>query len=232
MFPDQGEQDRARGYGLCYFAQDVLRKTAGRLEGQAVAIGGHTGPAAWAGEKALQLGAMVTAIGGVSGCLQAPAGLPLALLRDMAKSPARPLASYASGTAGISFRPGMAVWDAGGDIYLPCDPACPLDEPGARAVLAHGAAVFQGQESACTPEAVRLLREAGALYVPSVAAACGAALLHSDPPEPGRRLRAGIRAVLARLWETARPAPPQDLTAAAYSAAFQSIAQATLEQGV
>ncbi|MCD8322429.1 MAG: hypothetical protein LUC89_06050 [Oscillospiraceae bacterium] len=233
IFPPQWEQDQARGYGLCYFAQSTLRKSSGpRLEGQTAAIGGNTGPAAWAGEKALQLGAMVTAIGGKNGCLYASAGLPLALLRDMARNPARPLPSYASETAGIVFQPDRSVWDADADIYLPCDPVCPLDKTGAQAAIAHGAAVFEGAESACTPKAVRLLREAGALYVPSVAAACGAALAQSDSQEPGKRLRIGARAVLNRIWEEALSAPRRDLTAASYIAAFEPIAQAMLEQGV
>ncbi len=233
LLADRREMDQAKGYGLCYFAQNALRKNGGpRLEGQAVAIGGHTGPAPWAGEKAFQLGAMVTAISGSSGCLYAPAGLPLALLRDIGRDPAHPLSSNADRAAGIDFRPGGALWDGNADVYLLCDPAHPLDEPGARAVAARGAAVIEGGENVSTPEAARLLRETGILYIPGIAAACGASILRTAAREPGKRLRTGMERLLDTIWEEALRAPRQDLTAAAHIAAFEPIARAMVEQGI
>ncbi|MCD7748763.1 MAG: hypothetical protein LUH42_01780, partial [Oscillospiraceae bacterium] len=82
------------------------------------------------------------------------------------------------------------------------------------------------------PEAIRLLREGGVLYAPGIAAACGAALLQNTRQESDKRLRTGMKAILDAVWEESLRIPRQELTSAAYIAAFEPIAQTMLAQGI
>lgn len=100
---------QATGQGLCIFAEAALRRSGmPGLEGQTVLVSGRDGPAAWAAEQAARMGAQVTALGDGTGCLFAPDGLPLAILRRMAAQPGLPLLLWAIRAPGVEYQIGRA----------------------------------------------------------------------------------------------------------------------------
>lgn len=231
---------QATGRGLCFFAQNALRQRCGpRLDGQEAVISGWSGPAAWAGEKAAQLGITVRAIGGRDGYLYAPEGIPMALLRELGAHPDRPPVILAAGAPGVIYRPRESIWAVPADIYLLCDPEFPLDSQSALSLIAQSpAGIFEGADGACTPGASKLLARAGMLHSPAIASGAGAAAMWDlspalSPWEADKALRAAMEGIFAAVWAAAAQAgQPGNLYLGARLAALAPIAAAMEETGL
>ena len=235
-------RSRAAGYGLCTFARCALREYAGiRLDGQTVLVSGAGGPAPWAGEMAARMGASVTAIGDGTGCLYAPEGLPLAVLRDMAAQPGMPLLLWAIRTPGAEYRPGPALWEMSADVIFLCDGGARLDAETARTVgERRPAGIFEGVPGACTARAARIFDRSGCLYSPAIASGAGGAAMACRPQiaaagrwETERLLRSAMEGIFQTVREEcARLGLAGSLAQGARIAAFRRIADAILEKGL
>lgn len=235
-------RSRAAGYGLCFFAQCALRECGGvRLDGQTVLVSGAGGPAAWAGEMAGRVGAAVTAIGDETGCLFAPEGLPLAVLRDMAAQPGMPLLLWAIRTPGVEYRPGPALWDVPADVIFLCDGNARLGAGTARAIAERRpAGVFEGVPGTCSATAARIFDRSGCLYSPAIASGAGGAVMacRTQGAVPGRwEAERQLRAAMEGIFQTVRDersrfSCPGSLAQGAKIAAFRRIADAILEKGL
>ena len=233
---------QAVGYGLCRFAQHALRRAAGlRLEGQAVLIAGCGGAGLWAGEMALRLGAQVVAVGDESGCLFAAAGLPLALLRDMAREPGLPLLLWAIRAPGVEYRPGPGLWDIPADVIFLCGGAAHPGAAAARRIVSRRpAGIFEGAPMACTALASRVFADSGGLYGPAIAAGVGGDIIacrqrevHISQWEADRLLRDAMGGIFRSAWDEASAAGhPNDLARGASMAAFRRLADAVIKKGL
>lgn len=234
---------RAAGYGACYFAQHALRQhTGARLEGRTAVITGRDGPAAWAGEKAVQVGARVVAVGTPDGYLYAPTGLPLRLLRAMARQPDIPLLLRAIPTPGVDYCQGPGLWDIPADVFFLCDVSSPMGREEAERLAVHyPVGVFEGASLACGTEAARYLGSCGILYSPGLASgAGGAALTFHQQHTPGlsyweadRQLRTVMGQIFQAAWdESVRAGAPGDLARGARNAAFLRIGEALAAKGI
>lgn len=233
---------QAAGHGLCSFAELALRRMGlPGLEGQTVLISGRDGPAAWAGERAVRMGAQVVALGDGTGCLYAPGGLPLATLRRMAAQPGLPLLLWAIRAPGVEYRPGPGLWDIPADTVFLCDGRTRLDVEGARRIVSHRpAGVFEAVPRACTALAARTLAAGAALYSPAIASGAGGALMafrqqnaHLTQWEAARLLRAAMEDIYQAAWnESVRAGRSGDLDTGARIAAFRRIADAILAKGL
>lgn len=226
---------QAAGYGLCYFAQNALRALGqARLDGKTVLLCGSGGMAPYAAEKAAQLGARIVAVSDGAGCLSA-ARVGLSVIKDMERTPHKPLAEYAGALPEGRYRPWPGgIWDIPADICLLCSPERPLERADAERLLAHQPeGVFEGVSLACAPEAASLLAGEKCLFCPAVAAGAGGTAAAWDGGyhsvwEADKALRTAMKALFRAVWEKY----PGDPLRGAYIAAVQNAADALLRQGV
>ncbi|GIT81734.1 glutamate dehydrogenase [Leifsonia sp. LS1] len=169
----------ATGYGAVFFAQRMLATRGRDLDGARVLVSGSGNVAIYAIEKVHQLGGTVIACSDSSGVVHDPAGIDLPLLRQIKEVERGRLSEYAAR------RGGAAEYHANGDIWalaastrvdvaMPCATQNELDATAATTLAAHGvAAVVEGANMPCTPDAVNVLRAAGVLFAPGKAANAG-----------------------------------------------------------
>ncbi len=165
----------ATGYGTVFFVQQMLQTRGESLDGRRVVISGSGNVAIYAARKAQQLGATVVACSDSAGSVVDERGLDLDLLSQIKESERGRISDYAARHGSDSvYTPGGCVWDVPCDVALPCATQNELDAAGAKALIAGGVrAVAEGANMPTTPEAVRLLQDAGVLFGPGKAANAG-----------------------------------------------------------
>ncbi len=240
--PEPMPRQQATGHGLCAFAELTLRRMGlPGLGSRTVLIAGRDGPAAWAGERATRMGARVIALGDGAGCLYAPDGLPLPVLRNIATQPELPLLLWAIRAPGVEYRPGPGLWDIPAELVFLCDGHGRLDVEDARRLTARRpAGVFEAVPRSCTALAARLLSSGAVPYSPAIASGAGGAIMacrrYDDRLtqwESARVLRAGMEHIFRTVWDEADQAGrPGDLDAGARIAAFRRLADAILAKGL
>jgi glutamate dehydrogenase (NADP+) len=139
-----------------------------------------------------------------------------------------------------------SVWDVACEVALPCATQNELDDVTARKLVANGCQVVaEGANMPCTPEAVRLFRDAGVLFAPGKAANAGGVATSAlemqqtasrdswtfDYTE--KRLGEIMRDIHERCMTTAEHyGRPDDYVAGANIAGFLPVADAMLALGV
>lgn len=164
----------ATGYGVVIFAEEMLRAAGSSLAGRRVVVSGSGNVAIYAIEKAAQLGALPVACSDSDGLVVDERGIDVALLREVKEVERGRMADYAARRPGARHVPGGNVWRVPCEVALPCATQNELTRADARALVAGGCvAVAEGANMPTTPDAVRLLVEAGVLFGPGKAANAG-----------------------------------------------------------
>ncbi len=165
----------ATGYGLVFFLQQMLATRNASLDGRRVSVSGSGNVAIYAAYKATELGATVVACSDSSGYVVDNKGLDLDLLSEIKEVERGRVSDYAERRgADAEFQRKGSIWNVPCDVALPCATQNELTAEDAAALVAGGAiAVAEGANMPCTPEAVRLLHDAGVLFGPGKAANAG-----------------------------------------------------------
>lgn len=165
----------ATGYGTVYFVQEMLAAQSDSLEGKKVVVSGSGNVAIYAMEKAQQLGAQVVACSDSGGFVYDPAGIDLALVRQIKEQERGRICEYAQRKQnGSDYVEGGSIWQIPCDVALPCATQNELNGDDAEALIANGVlAVAEGANMPCTPDAVRHWSNAGVLFGPGKAANAG-----------------------------------------------------------
>ncbi|MET9953071.1 NADP-specific glutamate dehydrogenase [Streptomyces sp. NPDC006339] len=237
----------ATGYGNVLFALEMLRTRGEDLEGRQVTVSGSGNVALYSIEKAQALGAHVLTASDSGGYVVDEKGIDLALLKQIKEHERGRVSDYAE-RRGSSARyvAGGSVWDVPTDVALPSATQNELDADAARTLVRNGVkAVSEGANMPTTPEAVRVLREAGVLFGPGKAANAGGvatsalemrqnAARESWTFEQVETRLAGImKDIHATVRATAeRYGAPGDYVVGANIAGFERVADAMLAQGV
>lgn len=166
----------ATGFGCVYFAEEMLKRNGGTVEGKRVAISGSGNVAQYAARKVMDLGGKVISLSDSEGTLYCEAGLTeaqwLALLE--LKNVHRGRISELAGRFGLEFKAGQHPWSLSCDIALPCATQNELDAEAARTLLRNGCVcVAEGANMPTTLDAVDLFIEAGILFAPGKASNAG-----------------------------------------------------------
>ncbi|MFE1269247.1 NADP-specific glutamate dehydrogenase [Streptomyces sp. NPDC058758] len=237
----------ATGYGNVLFAAEMLAQRGEDLEGQQVVVSGSGNVALYSMEKAQALGAHVLTASDSSGYVVDEKGIDLDLLKQVKEVERGRVADYAERRgASARFVPGGRVWDVPADLALPSATQNELDAEAALALIRGGVkAVSEGANMPCTPEAVRLFREAGVALGPGKAANAGgvatsglemrqnAARSAWTFADVEARLAAIMRDIHATVHETAEiHGAPGDYVLGANIAGFQRVAEAMDAQGI
>ena len=165
----------ATGYGTVYFVREMLAAQGTELEGKEVVVSGSGNVAIYAMEKVQQFGGKVIACSDSEGYVYDPAGIDVGLVRQIKEAERGRISDYATRRQnGSDFVAGASIWSLPCQVALPCATQNELTGSDAMALIRNGTmAVAEGANMPCTPEAVKLFREAGTLFGPAKAANAG-----------------------------------------------------------
>lgn len=237
----------ATGYGVVYFADEMLRARGDGFEGKKVVVSGSGNVAIYAIEKVEQLGGTVIACSDSGGYIVDEKGIDLDLLKDVKERRRERASRYAEERGGaVRFVEGGSVWDVPCDIALPCATQNELDAAAAATLARNGCRIVaEGANMPCTPEAARLFTETGVLFAPGKAANAGGVATSALEMQQNasrdswtfeyteERLAEIMRSVHDRCLATAEEyGSPGDYVAGANIAGFIQVADAMLALGV
>ena len=164
----------ATGYGLVYFAAEMLAAKGSGFDGKRVVVSGSGNVAIYATEKAQQLGATVVAVSDSSGYVLDEDGIDVPLLKDIKEVRRGRVSDYAAERPSATFVPSGAIWDVPCDVALPCATQNELPLSGAQSLIKNGVQlVAEGANMPTTPEAIEALQAAGVAYAPGKASNAG-----------------------------------------------------------
>ena len=167
----------ATGYGVCYFAQEMLATRGKSFEGQTVVISGSGNVAQYAAKKAMVLGAKVVSLSDSNGSIYDPAGLDeekLAYVLELKNIKRGRIKEYAERFPGVTYMEGRRPWSIPCDIALPCATQNEIEKEDAEALVKGGCyCVVEGANMPTTPEAIAIFQNAGLLYSPGKASNAG-----------------------------------------------------------
>ena len=243
------------GYGVVYFAEEMLKTVEAALKGKRVVISGSGNVAQYAAEKVLACGGKVLGMSDSSGFVVDEAGIDQAKLEHIMelKNQRRarikeyvdeyPKAHYAEADPQAGSNP---LWDVKCDVAMPCATQNELNATDAQRLVRNGCrCVVEGANMPCTAEAVDLLHENDVLFGPGKAANAGgvavsglemsqnAMRIQWSREEVDGRLREIMQKIHATCRETAeRYGTPTNYVDGANIAGFLRVARAMMDQGV
>lgn len=169
----------ATGYGLIFFMREMLKAHNDSLDGKTVIISGSGNVAIYAAEKAVEAGAKVVTMSDSNGCIYAPDGIDLDLVKQIKEVErgrikeylkVHPEAQYIEAVKGED----SPVWTIKADIALPCATQNEISLNSARILVKNGVkAVGEGANMPCTIDATNYFLENNILVAPAKAANAG-----------------------------------------------------------
>ncbi|MFZ8906241.1 MAG: NADP-specific glutamate dehydrogenase [Poseidonia sp.] len=245
----------ATGYGLVYFAREMLATKGKSFEGATVSISGSGNVAQFACEKVLDLGGIPVTFSDSSGFIHDPDGIDrekLAWVMDLKNNRRGRISEYAKQYPSATFtasapEPSVnGLWDVNVDVALPCATQNELNGEEAKMLVANNViAVGEGANMPCTPEAVEVFQKAGVLFAPGKASNAGGVAtsglemsqnslrLSWTREEVDSRLEAIMVDIHKNAFETAKKYGREgDYVFGANVAGFLKVAEAMIAQGV
>ena len=245
----------ATGYGLVYFAREMLAAQGQSFEGKIVSISGSGNVAQFACEKVLDLGGKPVTMSDSSGFIHDPAGIDrekLAWIMDLKNNRRGRISEYAAHFDGVTFTASApeptpnGLWGINVDVALPCATQNELNGPEAQMLVDNNVmAVAEGANMPCTPEAVEVFQKNGVLFAPGKASNAGGVAtsglemsqnslrLSWTREEVDERLDAIMVGIHKAAYETAKEyGRDGDYVFGANVAGFLKIAEAMQAQGV
>ena len=237
----------ATGYGLCYFADEMLKANGKSFDGAKVVISGSGNVAIYANQKATQLGGKVIAMSDSNGYIVDENGIDYKVMKEIKEVKRARIKTYLDYVPSAKYVEGSAgIWSVPCDIALPCATQNELPLEGAKALVANGCyAVAEGANMPSTPEAVAYLQANGVLFAPAKASnAGGVATSGLEMSQNSLRLAwtfdevdARLQGIMKNIYANAAQAAETygmkgNLVAGANIAGFTKVADAMLAQGI
>ena len=167
----------ATGYGVCYFAEQMLAREGKSFEGQTVLISGAGNVAQFAAQKAMRLGAKVVTLSDSDGHMYDPEGLDeekLAYVMELKNVRRGRISEYVKQYPQARYFPGERPWKVPCDIALPCATQNEIEAADAGNLVKGGCwCVVEGSNMPSTPEAIAIFQQAKMLYSPGKASNAG-----------------------------------------------------------
>ena len=152
----------ATGYGLCYFAEQMLATRGEGFNGRTVVVSGAGNVAQYAAQKAMRLGAKVVTLSDSDGFIYDPDGLDedkMAYVFQLKNFFRGRIKEYAQKYPSAQYFPGQKPWGIACDIALPCATQNEIGKADAESLLAGGCkCVAEGANMPSTPEAISIRR--------------------------------------------------------------------------
>tara|TARA_B110000008_G_scaffold221808_1_gene222262 strand:+ start:1510 stop:2853 length:1344 start_codon:yes stop_codon:yes gene_type:complete len=166
----------ATGFGIVYFAQEMLLKSGCSIEGLRVGISGSGNVAQHAVEKAIQLGAHVVSVSDSSGSVYDAEGFTtekLSILMRIKNEELGRIEDYAK-ELGLEYFSRRTPWHLKMDVALPCATQNELNVDDAQLLVQNGVqCVAEGANMPCTAAAIAVFENNGILFAPGKACNAG-----------------------------------------------------------
>ena len=241
----------ATGYGLVYFAAEMLKELGTSFEGKKVAISGAGNVAIYACEKAQQLGAKVITMSDSNGYIIDENGIDLDAVKEIKEVKRGRIKEYAETHPTATYTEGAGLWQkVKVDVALPCATQNELLIDDAKALVANGTLIVaEGANMPTTPDATEYLQQNGVYFVPGKASnAGGVATSALEMSQNSQRLSwtfdevdSKLHGIMVSIYNAATSAAKEynltkggklDLVAGANIAGFLKVATAMMQQGV
>ena len=237
----------ATGYGLVYFADNMIRAKGKSFDGAKVLVSGSGNVALYAAQKAVSLGATVLAMSDSTGYVYDANGIDVELMRQLKEKERQRIHVYADRVKTAQFHEGCKnIWNIPCDIALPCATQNELDEEAAKTLVKNGCfAVAEGANMPSTLEATNVFIENKILFAPGKASnAGGVAVSGLEMAQNASRLAwtfervdEELKNIMKNIYQNASNAAKEfgfedNLVVGANIAGFEKVANAMLAQGV
>lgn len=245
----------ATGYGLVYFAREMLAAKGKSFKGATVSISGSGNVAQFACEKVLDLGGQPVTMSDSSGFIHDADGIDrakLAWIMDLKNNRRGRISEYAEKFPSATFTASApepssnGLWGVNVDVALPCATQNEVNGAEAQMLVDNKVmAVAEGANMPCTPEAVEVFHKNGVLFAPGKAsnaggvATSGLEMSQNSMRMPWTREEVDekLDAIMVNIHKSAAETAakygrPDDYVFGANVAGFLKIAEAMLAQGV
>ena len=241
---------QATGYGLVYFASEMLKDLGTSFEGKTVVVSGAGNVAIYAVEKAQSLGAKVVAMSDSNGYIYDAEGIDLAAGKEIKEVKRGRIKDYVNYRPNAVYTEGKGIWTIKCDIALPCATQNELLIDDAKALVANGCKlVAEGANMPTSLDATKYLQENGVYFAPGKAAnAGGVATSALEMSQNSQRLSwtfeevdAKLHDIMVTIYKNAYNAADEygkefsgkkDLVSGANIAGFMKVADAMMAQGI
>ncbi|MBI1932694.1 MAG: NADP-specific glutamate dehydrogenase [Ignavibacteriales bacterium] len=238
----------ATGFGVVYFAQEMLKTKNTTFDGKTVAVSGF-GNVAWgAVQKVNELGGKVVTLSGPDGFIYDKDGVSGEKVDYMLKlrSSNKDIVEDYAKEFGAEFHAGKRPWEVKVDVALPCATQNEIDEQDAKNLVNNNClCVCEGANMPTTIGGYKVFSEAGILYAPGKASnAGGVATSGLEMSQNSMRLPWSreevdkrLHEIMVRIHDTCittadRFGTPGNYVNGANIAGFLKVADAMLDQGL
>jgi len=238
----------ATGYGVTYFAEEMLKTRNESLKGKICTVSGSGNVAQYVVEKVTQLGGKCVTLSDSAGTIYDPAGIDadkLAFVMNLKNVKRGRIKEYAD-KYGCEYFAGQRPWSVPCDCAFPSATQNEINIDDAKTLLSNGCYVIsEGSNMSCMPEAVDLFVEKKILYAPGKAANSGGVAtsglemsqnsmrLSWSREEVDAKLNAIMVAVHQQCVDAANEyGAPGNYVMGANIAGFVKVADAMLDQGL
>ena len=167
----------ATGYGVVYFAEQMLKTKDDSFEGKTILISGSGNVAQYATEKVTELGGKVLTLSDSSGYIYDPDGIDkekLAFVMQLKNVKRGRIYEYVDKYPNAQYFKGERPWGVKADIAIPCATQNEIDANDAEKMIKNGViVVIEGSNMPSTPEAIKKFKAAKILYAPGKASNAG-----------------------------------------------------------
>ena len=173
----------ATGYGLVYFAREMLATKGKSFKGATVSLSGSGNVAQFACEKVLDLGGIPLTMSDSSGFIHDSEGIDrekLAWIMDLKNNRRGRISEYTSKFTSATFTASApepssnALWGVNVDVALPCATQNEINGAEAQMLVDNNViAVAEGANMPCTPDAVEVFQKSGVMFAPGKASNAG-----------------------------------------------------------
>lgn len=238
----------ATGYGLVYFVKHLLADQGDSFKDKKVMVSGSGNVAIYAIEKVHELGGLVVTVSDSSGYIYDPAGIDLALLKEIKEVKRARLTEYVKARPEAEYIADQSVWthQVAAEIALPCATQNEILPEHVAGLIANGVKIVaEGANMPTTLEAVELLQVAEVVYCPGKAAnAGGVAVSALEMSQNSARLSWTFETVdqeldkiMKMIYQNCRDTAQEfgldhNLLAGANIAGFRKVSEAMLAQGL
>ena len=166
---------QATGYGLIYFAHEMLKDANESFEGKTVIVSGSGNVAIYAMEKAMELGAKVIACSDSNGYIVDENGIQLDLVKELKEVRRARIKEYVDAVPSAKYVEGCKdIWNEKCDIALPCATQGEINVEAANTLINNGVvAVCEGANMPCSLDAIEVFIKNNILFSPGKASNAG-----------------------------------------------------------
>jgi glutamate dehydrogenase (NADP+) len=173
----------ATGYGLIYFAENMMHQTGSSIKGKRCLVSGSGNVAQYAIEKIIQIGGKALTASDSNGFVYDEAGFTqekLEFLKDLKNNRRGRIKAFADKFKGVvykdidskaDFNP---LWAIPADCAFPCATQNEIQARDAHAMVKNGVKLLsEGANMPTHPDAINILIEQGVMYAPGKASNAG-----------------------------------------------------------